>query len=544
MSERHTEALAHLIYGITESGGFIQLTGEVGTGKTTLIRSLLQQLPETTDIALILNPQLSATEFLAAILSELGVNPPDDLNSVKALTDALNQFLLKNYSRGRRTVLIVDEAQNFAVDVLEQIRLLTNLETIRQKLLQITLIGQPELRDMLARNDLRQLAQRITGRYHLESLGRNETSEYIDHRLRVAGASSTIFSPAACKEMYQQSNGIPRLINVIADRALLGAFTREQHEVTPKLVRDAAGEVYDRPRKKPVNWISWLRSAALATIVAIFAVALAWVGMTVTGPVSQPVAATNASSEDTETVVAQTEPAPTEASAPATPVLSAPAETEEPEPGVTAANELDKLLQAGDGSTTLNTAFQTLFGLWGAEYSPSRLRACEQAEQFGLHCLFQRGSLSQVQSLDRPAILTVRDSHGLNHQVVLANMDEQNGMLYLGDELYRVRLNEIADIWFGEYLLLWRPQSGAFRALYPGMSDPTVKWLRQSLVKIQHREIDPIDSEYYDKELVDRVEEFQRENRLNVDGLVGQRTQITINSSINKDSVPRLAKTE
>lgn len=170
MSERHTEALAHLIYGIKDSGGFIQLTGEVGTGKTTLIRSLLQRLPENADVALILNPQLSATEFLASILAEFGIALPANPDSLKALTDSLNRFLLKNHSEGRRTILIVDEAQNFAVDVLEQIRLLTNLETAKQKLLQITLIGQPELRTMLARNDLRQLAQRITGRYHLQPL--------------------------------------------------------------------------------------------------------------------------------------------------------------------------------------------------------------------------------------------------------------------------------------------------------------------------------------------------------------------------------------
>ena len=192
MSERHTEALAHLIYGIKDSGGFVQLTGEVGTGKTTLIRSLLQRLPDNADVALILNPQLSATEFLAAILEELGVSQPDKPDSLKALTDALNAFLLENHSKGRRTILIVDEAQNFAIDVLEQIRLLTNLETARQKLLQITLIGQPELRLMLARTDLRQLAQRITGRYHLEPLTRDETIQYIRHRLRVAGATGPI----------------------------------------------------------------------------------------------------------------------------------------------------------------------------------------------------------------------------------------------------------------------------------------------------------------------------------------------------------------
>ena len=175
LSERHAEALAHLIYGVKESGGFIQLTGEVGTGKTTLVRSLLQQLPDFADVAVVLNSQLSRVEFLSSICEELHVPLPEQRNSIKALTDALNVYLLENHSKGRRTILIVDEAQNLRVEVLEQVRLLTNLETAKQKLLQIILIGQPELRELLARNDMRQLAQRITGRYHLEPLTREET---------------------------------------------------------------------------------------------------------------------------------------------------------------------------------------------------------------------------------------------------------------------------------------------------------------------------------------------------------------------------------
>ena len=184
MSERHGEALAHLVYGVTESGGFMQLTGEVGTGKTTLVRTLLlNRMPANADVAVVLNPQLSAREFLITICEELGVEVPEERNSIKALIDTLNQHLLQAHSDGRRTILVVDEAQNLAPDVLEEVRLLTNLETAKQKLLQIVLIGQPELRDLLARTDLRQLAQRITGRYHLEPLLREETAQYIEHRL-------------------------------------------------------------------------------------------------------------------------------------------------------------------------------------------------------------------------------------------------------------------------------------------------------------------------------------------------------------------------
>ncbi len=266
MSERHTEALAHLIYGIKDASGFIQLTGEVGTGKTTLIRSLLQRLPENADVALILNPQLSATEFLTSILSELGIPVPERADSVKALTDALNAFLLKNHSKGRRTILIVDEAQNFAVDVLEQIRLLTNLETYHQKLLQITLIGQPELRAMLARTDLRQLAQRITGRYHLQPLSQADTQQYVAHRMRVAGARREIFNAGACRELYRLSAGVPRIINVIADRALLGAFAEDKDVIGPAMIRKAAAEVFGNEAFDTGTRKAWLQVGALVLL--------------------------------------------------------------------------------------------------------------------------------------------------------------------------------------------------------------------------------------------------------------------------------------
>ena len=227
MSERHAEALAHLLYGITESGGFIQLTGEVGTGKTTIVRSLLEQLPAEADVALVLNPRLDPHEFLLAICEELGIElSVYERVSDKSIVDRLNQQLLDAHAAGRRVVLIVDEAQNLSAEVLEQVRLLTNLETAKQKLLQIILIGQPELREVLARNDLRQLAQRITGRYHLEPLAADETKAYICHRVQVAGGSGAIFTSAAMGLIHRAAGGIPRLIDVICDRSLLGAYSR------------------------------------------------------------------------------------------------------------------------------------------------------------------------------------------------------------------------------------------------------------------------------------------------------------------------------
>ncbi|MGA9026028.1 MAG: AAA family ATPase, partial [Steroidobacteraceae bacterium] len=257
LSERHAEALAHLLYGINESGGFIQLTGEVGTGKTTVVRTLLSRIPHHADVAVIMNPRITPVEFLLTICEELGIAVEDaDRGSVKQMVDALNRRLLTAHAEGRRVIVIVDEAQNLSADVLEQVRLLTNLETPTQKLLQIILIGQPELRDLLDRTELRQLAQRITGRYHLNPLSREETKGYVRHRLRVAGASSEIFGASAVNEVHRLSSGIPRVINVTCDRALLGAYTREVRKVTAALVRRAAGEVYGR-RFTP-RWMGWL----------------------------------------------------------------------------------------------------------------------------------------------------------------------------------------------------------------------------------------------------------------------------------------------
>ncbi len=260
LSERHAEALAHLLYGINESGGFIQLTGEVGTGKTTVVRTLLSRVPHHADVAVILNPRVTPLEFLLTICEELGLDLADaDRDSVKQMVDALNRRLLAAHADGRRIIVIVDEAQNLTAEVLEQVRLLTNLETPTQKLLQIILIGQPELRELLDRTELRQLAQRITGRYHLEPLSREETQGYVRHRLRVAGAAEEIFAPSALAEVHRVSAGIPRVINVTCDRALLGAYTQETRKITAALVRRAAGEVYGRRFVPP--WLAWLCGA-------------------------------------------------------------------------------------------------------------------------------------------------------------------------------------------------------------------------------------------------------------------------------------------
>jgi general secretion pathway protein A len=547
MSERHTEALAHLIYGIKESGGFIQLTGEVGTGKTTLIRGLLQRLPENADVALVLNPQLSATEFLAAILTELDIEPPEDTNSLKAMTDVLNEFLLENYSKGRRTMLIVDEAQNFAVDVLEQIRLLTNLETARHKLLQITLIGQPELRTMLARNDLRQLAQRITARYHLEPLGQEDTQIYVEHRLKVAGATRPIFSSTACRELFRLSGGIPRIINVIADRALLGAFTDDEHEIEPKLVKRAAAEVYGEDPELMRGWRITLRMAAVAGVAALLIGAAVYTAMRLVNQQPAPAVATllaPAAGEPASAEPVFNEPADTAAAQPAEAVDQ---QTAEPSiasvipDNAVAISDFATLLATNSASTDMASAFVSLFAMWNIAYAPGAERACDQARALQLACFYKQGALSQIALLNRPAILTVQDTIGSTHRVVLESLGTSDAMITIGDQTYRVELNDLSRYWFGEFVLLWRPQIAAVKAFFPGMTDPDVTWLRESLATIQGQPIDPMDSRFFDAELEARVRDYQINRRLGVDGTVGMQTQIVMNSDLNIGS-PKLLK--
>jgi general secretion pathway protein A len=513
LSERHAEALAHLLYGVNEAGGFVQLTGEVGTGKTTIVRSLLAQTPKNADVALILNPRMTAPEFLLTICEELGVGVPDAaIGSIKDLVDILNRCLLRAHASNRRVVLVVDEAQNLSPDVLEQVRLLTNLETETQKLLQIILIGQPELREVLARPELRQLAQRITGRYHLEALRRRETVAYIRHRLRVAGSTRDTFTTGAMRELHRLSGGVPRIINVIADRALLGAYTREEPMVNGALVRRAATEVYGRPVLAP--WIRWLAlGGSLAGSVLLgFVLWRAW-------PDAEP------ADSGTAAIAAAGATVPQPAAAPA-PRREA----------------LGTTLLKDAAATTPDAAFAALFGLWNSSYQPGAGLACEQAVANGLSCVWQRGSLAQLKLINRPAILSLVDERGAAHQVVLAGLDETDARLLLGGTSAEVPIAELADYWFGEFLVLWRPQSTALlRPLRAGMRGDDVRWLRQGLEQLSGvPNAQPGD--YFDADLQRLVEDFQRSRRLAVDGVAGLQTQLVLDSALGVPDAPTLSQ--
>ena len=492
-------------------------------------------------LPLILNPQVTVQEFLQAIARELDIELPDDRNSTMALVDNLNRYLLDAHARGRRIILLVDEAQNLSEEVLEQLRLLTNLETAKQKLLQIILIGQPELREILAQNNLRQLAQRVTGRYHLEPLSREEAGHYIDHRMRVAGGLGEIFDEGAKREIYRISGGIPRIMNVICDRALLGAYSQERRAVDKKLVRGAAREVAGEDVKQRA-FGKWL--TGLVAVAGVAAIAFLAVRLTGQPPPGRDAAAVlddaagtalpaDAEADSGNSILAMDLESVSVADVEPAAELAAPTEVEA---------ALADRLSSGALETTLEDAMARLLDLWSVEFDPNLGSGCAQARSSGLSCLWQRGSFSVLRQLDRPAVLTLTDTNGQTHEAALLAISGDSVELAFGATSETHSLNEVAELWFGQYMLVWRPPNGSPASIRPGSRGPAVAWLRRSLDKVDGAapRDDTTDGDFFDAALEARVRDFQRRNRLQVDGLAGEQTQIILNSMLVGDAAPRL----
>ncbi len=513
---RDREAMAHFDYGIQVNGGFVQLTGEVGTGKTLLVRALLEKLPKEVEVALVLNPLISATEFVATICDELRIKYKKDTESIKELVDALNSHLLKVHAKGKRTVLIVDEAQNLNRDVLEQVRLLTNLETTKEKLLQIILVGQQELTQKLAAPDLRQLAQRITARYFLPGLNKSETHAYISHRCVVAGAGRPLFSRAGMNSVYRYSCGNPRMINILCDRALLGAYSENESVVEPRAVRQAAKEIGDSVPGR--GWFKKPLGIALAAGVAAMIV-----GAAVFFDVNKISGA--------ETVTA---------AVPAKEIVST------DKPAIIPENNKQKL-----GAILLNpktvsdteSAFQSVFNQWGLNpQSLSGRTGCDAALEAGLRCVINTGNWSHLRNYNRPAVIELQDERGQRHHIVVSMLDEEKVSLLLGNKEYTFSIAEVDKYWYGKYLLMWRPPEANVDKLKPGESGAAVVWLRQALAWYKGEAKNKSASDYYDVSLASEVRDFQREHKLVVDGVVGQFTFMALNQYQPNAKPPLLSK--
>jgi general secretion pathway protein A len=527
MSERHREGLAHLFFGVQQPGGFVQLTGDIGSGKTTLCRCLVKQLPPETDVALILNPRLTVIELLATVCDELGVPYPAETTSNKILIDALNQRLLESHAKHRRTVLIIDEAQNLNEEVLEQIRLLTNLETSKEKLLQVILIGQPELLSVLKEEKLRQLAQRITARYHLLPLSKSETYSYIQHRLRIAGTSDPLFTSLAMSSIYRLSRGIPRIINIICDRALLGAYALDKRQVGPGIVRRASREargVIPWRRRYPFAWISAILVLSALMIGGAIFLAPSKFSIFHRGSGSQ-------AGNSAQTLPKKT----TQAASPevAKPLIAEASPHQRKGPPIVLAkvqanSELADLLVNASSPGVTDSSFNTLFRQWGASVTlrPSDL-GCKVALTQGFECLFQSGGWPKLRRYDLPAILELLMPDGTRRRATLVGLADKTATLAIGKEEYEVPLEEVNRMWDGAYILLWKPPF-ASRRLKPGDSGKEVLWVRRALDVFEGKASSPDDSELFDEGLKQRVIAFQRRQSLIQDGCVGGDTLVQL----------------
>lgn len=518
LSAAHREALAHLLYGVGQggAGGFVQLTGEVGTGKTTICRCLLEQVPDDTQVALILNSLVTPRELVATVCEELGIDTREMAHSNKLMIDALNAYLLEQHASGKRVVVVIDEAQNLSPEALEQVRLLTNLETAKNKLLQMVLLGQPELRQLLQRQDLRQLSQRITARYHLAPLNEKETQGYVRHRLKVAGSRRNPFRNSAMRALYHRSGGVPRLINIIADRALAGAYAAETENISSRFVNAAADEV--QPSEAGVRRNHWPAVIATASIAALVVISVFTWGF----PVLQK---DNPGSDPTVVEVVQQKPDAVSRAGnsvaattvdPVAAELAVGAESQgSPVPPL-------QSLEPGWLDQQHRTVWRTVADLWqDGEAARAIASACDGVTGVGYACFRDQGNWSRVRNLGLPVILVLQgDSPRL---LVLQGFTRDGLLVGSGEEPQEVSRESIENLWLGEYLVAW-PQAPD----WPAQISTGETGLAVDIVMEMAAYAEPAwtgDGEF-DAKFESWLKSFQRRNGLRADGIIGPNTLI------------------
>lgn len=521
LSDRHREALTHMLGSMGGGGGFGLLTGEVGTGKTTVLRALVPRLPQATQVAVILNPSLSTHELLAALSDELTISYPEHA-SIKILTDGIYQHLLTNHQAGKQTLLLIDEAQHLMPDVLEQLRLLTNLETDSTKLLKVVLVGQPELQQLLQQERLRQLAQRITSRYHLLPLTLEEVSEYINYRLRVVDCLHQVFAPAQTQQIAKATGGIPRLINLVCDKAMQLAYQKMTHQIDKEIVAKACDEIlsWQLPAHQLQQDTVTPRKVSPALSLALgVAVALGvsyWQGWL-------PAMTTNTAAE---AQVAPSVAAPQRSVElpPQVPVQAA------QDPKQAAFEALQHWQETVKQAGSERHAMQVMYQLWGYETHLNQAN-CESSGRVALSCYSGKGNLEQLGLINRPAILALQEPDGAAYFATLYAIRRDTVELLLAGERIAVSPRWLAERWNGLYTLLWRPPLGDKTAIRYGQQGQRVAWLDRHLSSLLG--VMPEQQDTFGQGLLDKLRRFQRAQDLSVDGIAGPRTLMVIDSALN-----------
>ena len=558
MSERHREALAHLLYGVKGGGGgFVMLTGEIGAGKTTVCRCLLEQIPKNCHVAYIFNPKLTSIELLKTVCDEFHVAYPTRSNgraTAKDYLDPLNKFLLDSHASGQHNVLIIDEAQNLSASVLEQLRLLTNLETNERKLLQIVLIGQPELRALLARPELEQLAQRVVARYHLGALTEPETAQYLRHRLAVAGlTTANPFSKRAMRRIHQRSRGVPRRINLLADRALLGAYADGVARVDQAIVDKAAAEVFARADRAQLlrSMAPWGLGLAAGALIA--SLAAMWLQRGAVSPAAGAVPAAGAPSAAAGRVsgaVGKASDATGKGAAAGATAGTATAAVLAPAPAASGASAAPLFLTSSEFAARFTAphrreaeAWRELAAWWGTSVpstdgaapavsakapDPAAADPCTPQPPSTWQCFRSpSGGLALVRQLDRPGLLTLRDEGGRPFHALLVSIDDRIATLRMNGQSLPVALVSLANLWQGDFATFWQAPAGYQRSLIDGDSGPLVDQLATQLAAWRG-EPAPASPQRYDAALKSRVQGFQAAQGLRADGLAGPTTYMQL----------------
>ena len=561
MSERHREALAHLLYGVDSGGGFVLLSGEIGAGKTTVCRCFLERMPKRCNVAYIFNPKLTVLELLQSVCSEFRISLPVSNSTsgasatVKDHIDPLNDFLLKAHAVGQNNVLIIDEAQNLSIDVLEQLRLLTNLETNERKLLQIILIGQPELRDMLARPELEQLAQRVTARFHLDALSEAETVQYIRHRLTVAGMRGAVpFDSESRSRIYKLARGVPRRINLLCDRALLGAYSTGQARVNREIVERAAEEVFGRVEARSAARAStpasvfnlesragWWAFGGLA-LLCLFGFVMWAAKERMRSQLTA--AAAPVSSSSSSPVVSSAASIPARTAASAVPMAASVFAASAP----AAVNAADLQSALGTLLSTEDAALRELAPLWkvnlsGADNSGTNTGdACAAAQRSQVFCLRSKSNLAVIRQLNRPGIVTLFDAKDQPHYALLTALTSQTATLRAAGVSRAVPLWALAAVWRGDFATLWKAPADYRTRLQTGSVGSGVRQLAVQLAALQGQPppaVPPNGVTVFDTALKAKVDAFQVSQGLTPDGVVGPTTFMQLNRATGVDE-PRL----